>query len=101
MSKSKRKRVSRRLFACPRCHRRDAIRMGVNLFLDIPQAFYAKLSKQNILSSKTRITGAGWDRAYFYCENCGWDPRLSEVELLRKENARLQRLLAEAKEYSR
>lgn len=76
---------------CQKCHK-ATVRIGVNLFLDIPAYFYSKLSKKNLRSKETHVKGAGWDRAYFYCNrpNCGWSTHLLEVDTLRKENTELK-----------
>lgn len=81
---------------CQRCGGNDT-RVGVNLFLDIPPEFYAELTKKNILSNKTKIFGAGWDRAYFYCQapNCGWSTHLSEVDSLHKEISNLHKEISD------
>ena len=76
---------------CQRC-KKQTVRMGVNLFLDVPSWMYGELSKKNLNSKDTKIMGAGWDRAFFYCTsaNCGWNTHLSEVDGLRKELAALK-----------
>lgn len=61
---------------CPKC-KKNTVRVGVSLFLDIPYQFYACLSK-NLRDAKTKLAGAGWDRAYFYCARaCGFATHLS------------------------
>ena len=77
---------------CQRCNK-ATVRIGVNLFLDIPASLYARLSKKNLRREDVHVAGAGWDRAYFYCErpNCGWNTHLMEVESLRREIAALRR----------
>lgn len=73
---------------CQRCGS-SKVRMGVNLFLDAPTRFYARLSKSNLRAKDVQVMGAGWDRAYFYCSlpKCGWNTHLSEIDRLRGELA--------------
>jgi hypothetical protein len=82
---------------CQRCNR-ATVRVGVSLFLDIPAEMYARLSKKNLVSAQVQLKGAGWDRAYFYCEylNCGWNTHLTEVDVLRRELTTLRKEVGES-----
>ena len=50
--------------------------MKVNLFLDIPTTLERRLSKGALRTRDVRVEGAGWDRALYYCNACGWNLRL-------------------------
>lgn len=80
-------------FPCQRC-KKFGLRVGVNLFLDIPDYMYAGLSKKALQNKEVHINGAGWDRAYFYCK-CGWNTHLSEGQTLQNEVSRLWKMLEE------
>jgi 5-bromo-4-chloroindolyl phosphate hydrolysis protein len=80
---------------CQKCNKEENVRVGVSLFLDIPTKFYARLSKKNVMSAETKFQGAGWDKAYFYCEDCGWSTHLTEVSYLKKELEKAQKKIKE------
>ena len=54
----------------------SGLRMKVNLFLDIPTTLERRLSKGALRTRDVRVEGAGWDRALYYCNACGWNLRL-------------------------
>ena len=85
-------------FKCHRC-KKLGVRVGVNLFLDIPDTLYANLSKKNLRNKEVHIHGAGWDKAYFYCPRyrCGWNTHMSTLDDLKKENLELRKKLGDKK----
>ena len=89
-------RRKKKPWPCPKCAKKT-LRVGVSLFLDIPANMQGELSKKNLRSNQVRVTGAGWDRAYFYCENhkCGYSTHLTEVDNLRNTQSSLYRFLQE------
>ena len=55
-------------FNCQRCNKRQ-LRVGVNLFLDIPCNLYGRLSKDNLRKKSVKIKGAGWENNPWPCPN--------------------------------
>lgn len=67
---------------CQTCH--QGLRVGVSLFLDIPSRLQSRLSKKNLRDASVKITGAGWDHAYYYCPNLCTATHLSGEKEARK-----------------
>lgn len=60
---------------CPRCRRSKALRIKVELFLDIPFELEHRVSKKTIRPVCVKIEGANWPKALHYCAECGWTDR--------------------------
>jgi ribosomal protein S27AE len=58
---------------CPRCLE-STLRKFVDVTLCIPGDMTA-ISKTNIRSKSVEIVAANWEKARWYCPNCGWHMR--------------------------